>query len=263
MKSNWVEPWSAVDSASSAQLAHELALEIGPKHVLQGMPVTVIARHSRCDDILVQLADGSGRVAVVHLTFRGGREPEPYPITTTYESLEAWALQAAIDQEIEICNYDPRWSVEFESERNRLMTLFPGAFLTIEHVGSTAVPGLAAKPVVDLVAVIDSMDAAESLVDALCANGYSTSAEFNATLKDRKWLMRYGLGGRTHHLHLVPAGSADLADKLRFRDLLRSDADLSAKYLELKESLASSLGHDREKYTEAKTEFIRTALAGE
>jgi len=85
----------------------------------------------------------------------------------------------------------------------------PANNLQIEHVGSTAVPGLPAKPVVDLMATVDSMALADRLIPRLLENGYVTSAEFNATLGDRRWLMRHADGHRTHHLHLVlPDSSA-------------------------------------------------------
>ena len=260
MKRDWVRPWCELSGERALLLQDELVRELSAMHPLHGVPLTVIARHAGCDDVLVRFDDGSLRVAEVHLTFRGSTESAPYPISAVYLNLEAWALERAIHQEIELCESVPRWVEAFTRERARLVELFPEAFVAIEHIGSTAVSGLAAKPVIDIVAVVDSMEAAERLLPELCAQGYSTSAEFNATLIDRKWLMRYGLGGRTHHLHLVLPDSVDLSEQLRFRDTLRSSAELRMKYRELKERLASSFGSDREGYTDAKTDFIRSAI---
>jgi len=116
------------------------------------------------------------------------------------------SLNRAITEAIVIVPYDPAWPAGFEAERRRLLLLAPGVFLGIEHIGSTAVPELAAKPIVDIMAAVPSMEAADRLLAVLCQNGYATSAEFNATLRDRRWLMRQFNGRRTHHLHLVLPG---------------------------------------------------------
>ncbi|WP_411881963.1 GrpB family protein [Polaromonas sp. YR568] len=175
---------------------------------------------------------------------------------------DAESLQAAIDEEVALLAYDPRWPGLFEAERARLQSLFPNDFIAIEHMGSTAVPGLAAKPVIDILAGVESMAAARALVGPLCANGYTASAEFNAGLADRQWLMRWAEGHRTHHLHLVVHGGPLWAQRLRFRDALRGDAALAARYAALKAGLAAQYPRDREAYTEAKAVFVRAVCEG-
>ena len=81
---------------------------------------------------------------------------------------------------------------------------------------------------------VASLDDVDALVDRLCDNAYTTSAEFNATLTDRKWLMRWRDGHRTHHLHIVVHGGTPWRDRLAFRDALRRDAALAARYAALK-----------------------------
>lgn len=170
-------------------------------------------------------------------------------------------LERAINEKIEIRDYDPAWSLRFQAERDRLQAICGDTLIAIEHIGSTAVPGLPAKPIIDILAAVSSMDAADELVILLCANGYTTSAEFNATLGERRWLMRQEGGRRTHHLHLVLHPSDEWSNKLRFRDMLRQNRELCQGYLALKRRLAVELGGDRESYTEAKSDFIRAALA--
>jgi GrpB-like predicted nucleotidyltransferase (UPF0157 family) len=170
------------------------------------------------------------------------------------------SLRRAINEKVEIVDFDPSWAATFAEESRRLRSLFPGAFFRIEHVGSTAVPELPAKPIVDLIAAIESMEAADALLPSLCANGYATSAEFNATLVDRRWLMRHTNGRRTHHLHLVLRDGKDWIEKLAFRDLLRTEPALRADYAALKRELAASFGANRDGYTDAKGDFIRAAL---
>lgn len=179
---------------------------------------------------------------------------------------ESWAvnelesLHNAIHEDVTLVPYDPRWPILFQAERDRLSGLFPDAFVSIEHFGSTAVPGLSAKPIIDILAGVKSMSLAESLVDPLCQSQYTTSAEFNARLEERRWLMRWANGHRTHHLHLVVYGESEWQRRLAFRDALRSNPELARSYEEHKMHLVSEFGSDREAYTEAKAEFVRKAL---
>jgi GrpB-like predicted nucleotidyltransferase (UPF0157 family) len=170
------------------------------------------------------------------------------------------SLLAAIHQGVEIQPYDAQWPSRFECERIRLHQQLPGQFLGIEHFGSTAVPGLAAKPIIDILAGVESMRVADELLPRLCQTGYDTSEEFNATLKDKRWLMRYEDGKRTHHLHLVIYGEIVWRECLAFRDALRADPTLAARYEALKHDLAILYADDREAYTGAKTGFIKAGV---
>lgn len=170
------------------------------------------------------------------------------------------SLQQAIHETVEIVPYDSSWPEKFEAERTRLLALFPEDFLQIEHVGSTAVAGLSAKPIIDIMAAVKSIETADALLDPLCAKGYATSSEFNATLKDKRWLMRHAEGRRTHHLHLVLMSGVDWLNKQRFRDILRADPQRAAEYEALKKSLCAAMGRDREAYTDAKTSFVEETL---
>jgi GrpB-like predicted nucleotidyltransferase (UPF0157 family) len=125
----------------------------------------------------------------------------------------------------------------------------------------TAVPGLVAKPVIDLMAGVESMSVARSLHEALCASGYTTSREFNESLADRQWFMRWAEGHRTHHLHVVVHGSPAWHERLRFRDVLRNQPEVAARYAALKRDLAARHTSDREAYTEAKEAFVRSLSA--
>ena len=155
----------------------------------------------------------------------------------------------------------PRGPARFEQERAALLAALGGRFVAIEHIGSTAVPGLDAKPVIDLLGGVRSMAEADALLAPLCALGWDTSPEFNATLPDRRFLLRWPGGVRTHHLHLVVHGGEAWHARIRFRDRLRVDPALAAEYARLKHALAASHRENREAYTNAKTEFITQVLA--
>ncbi|QBK04919.1 GrpB family protein [Hylemonella gracilis] len=170
---------------------------------------------------------------------------------------EQQSLRAAIHEEVRLFPHDPAWPQAYAAERLRLLSVLPGVFIDVQHVGSTAVPGLAAKPIIDILASVTSMAVAESVIAPLCAVGYTTSAEYNATLSDRKWLMRWADGRRTHHLHVAVHDGPVWREWLRFRDALRAQPALAARYAEWKADCAGKHPRDREAYTQAKAEFIR------
>ena len=170
------------------------------------------------------------------------------------------SLNSAINERVALVPYDPAWPGQFEAERNRLLDAFPGAFLAIEHFGSTAVPGLRAKPIIDMLAGVGSMTRADALLDPLCDALYTTSPAFNAGLEGRRWLMRFRHGRRTHHLHLVVHGSLQWRRRIVFRDALRADPEVAREYQELKERLAREYRDRREAYAAAKDDFIDRVL---
>lgn len=173
---------------------------------------------------------------------------------------EAESLERAINEEVVIFPYDASWQRMFEEERERLFNLFPGDFLAIEHVGSTAVPGLSAKPVIDILAGVDSISRADKLMEPLCRAGYATSMAFNASLVERRWLMRWAEGRRTHHLHLMVYGSREWDQRLAFRNILLANTQLAQRYEKNKRLWAAEFKSDREAYTASKAGFILEAL---
>jgi GrpB-like predicted nucleotidyltransferase (UPF0157 family) len=170
----------------------------------------------------------------------------------------AWDLARAggEDAPIEIVEYDPAWLARFASERDRLLRLLPGA--EIHHIGSTAVPGMPAKPVIDLMALVQDLDAPIAALTE--QGGYQYPEAFNATLTHRRWLCRPAAAHRTHHLHLVDEPT-ELARHLRFRDRLRASDALGGEYARLKRRLAERFGDDREAYSAAKSAFIERVEA--
>jgi len=160
----------------------------------------------------------------------------------------------ADDGPIELVEYDPSWPASYNAERERLAPLLPG--IGIHHIGSTAVPGLASKAVIDMIAFVDALDANVGTLTE--RGGYHLPAQFNVGLEHRRFLCYPSATYRTHHLHLVD-DREEMEQCLRFRDSLRSDPKLAADYARLKRSLAARFGPDRHGYTKAKTEFITTA----
>lgn len=157
------------------------------------------------------------------------------------------------DAPIEIVAYDPTWPTKFATERKRLQPLL-GAGVELHHFGSTAVPGLAAKPVIDMIALVNGFDA--PIAALVRQGGYQYPEAFNATLAHRRFLCYPNPAHRTHHLHLVDE-RAELERRLRFRDLLRAEPALARDYEALKRELAERYRDDREAYTDAKSGFVK------
>jgi GrpB-like predicted nucleotidyltransferase (UPF0157 family) len=160
----------------------------------------------------------------------------------------------ADDSPIKIVEYDDSWPSFYAAERERLRELLPE--LRIFHIGSTAVPSLAAKPIIDMIALVGDLDAEAARV--VRRAGYFMPARFNRGLEHRRYLCYPSESFRSHHLHLVDEAN-DLNLCLRFRDLLRTDRRLAQQYATLKRLLAAQFQNDRESYTKAKTGFIHDA----
>ena len=162
------------------------------------------------------------------------------------------------EEPVRIVSYDPAWPVRFDHERAELERAI-GEWVVggIHHVGSTAVPGLDAKPVIDILVGVRSLEDSRQCFDRLARLGY-LYAPYRAA--EMHWFCKPDPRRRTHHLHLVPVDAQRFRRKLAFRDRLRGNSALAAEYLALKRRLAAQFEHDREAYTEAKSEFIRTVL---
>lgn len=160
---------------------------------------------------------------------------------------------------VEIEPYDPAWPGLFEQERRTLLETI-GRWLAgpVEHIGSTAVPGLAAKPVIDIMAGVASLDASRPAIAALVSAGY---CHFPYRPDKEHWFCKPSPAFRTHHLHLVPLDSPQWAGALAFRDYLRGHPETAAEYQALKTRLAREFRLDREAYTAAKGPFI-TRITG-
>lgn len=169
-----------------------------------------------------------------------------------------WAIEP-----ITIADYDPAWADQGAHAQNRLQGLL-ATWLTgeIEHVGSTAIPGLAAKPIIDLQAPVADLAAAAAMVAAaLAPHGWHHVPPELDQRPDRRFFVQVVNGHRVAHLHLMTTGSARWHQQLAFRDALRADPDLLKAYARLKIDLAGQHGEDREAYTAGKRQFVHDVLA--
>ena len=153
--------------------------------------------------------------------------------------------------------YDEAWPSLFEEERACIERAIGPWAEEIEHVGSTAVPGLAAKPIIDIMVGVKSLENSPILVERLVSIGYEYVPEFVQVLPFRRYFRKMREGRRTHQVHLVERSNTEWWDRhLLFRDYLRVHPEVAEEYARLKYELSNRFGEDREAYTDAKTEFI-------
>ncbi len=172
-----------------------------------------------------------------------------------------WELVAGSERAqqdpIEVVDYDPAWPGRFERWRQRLGEELGEAATGIEHIGSTAVPGLAAKPIVDVQVVVPDVDDEPAYVPAIERAGVA----FRARDPEHRYFRPDGDRPRDVQVHVYRAGSSGARAHLLFRDFLRADAAARDAYAALKRDLAARYRHDRIAYNEAKSHYILDALS--
>lgn len=156
--------------------------------------------------------------------------------------------------------YDPRWPSMFEEDKGKILEAVGEHVAAVEHIGSTSVPGLAAKPIIDVMVAVRRLADAPACVGPLAAIGYEYVPEHEAVMPERRFFRRGPRGAGTHHLHMVEWSSEFWEAHLLFRDYLRAHAGAAARYEKLKRELAAAHGSDRGAYTEAKTDFIESTV---
>lgn len=159
---------------------------------------------------------------------------------------------------VRLVPYDLRWPDLFRDEAARIQAALSveALHVSLEHMGSTAVPGLAAKPIVDILGGWHSAADREAIIEALKGIGYVHRGEQG--IPGREFFRRGD--PRQYHFHLAERGGTFWVDHLAFRDLMRSDPERAAEYAALKLRLADEFPRDRGAYIDGKTEFVRGSL---
>ncbi len=167
-------------------------------------------------------------------------------------------LTPAEGNPVVISDYDDSWPAQFEEEKELLEGAIGEIVTSIEHIGSTSIPGLAAKPVIDLMVGVRTLDDAEECIAPIEKLGYIYVPEFEGTMPERRYFRRTAANGSTtHQLHMVTEPGAFWQRHIEFCDYLRAHPKVSVEYSKLKRTLAESFGTDRHGYTIAKGDFIR------
>src|SRR5512137_1730469 len=157
---------------------------------------------------------------------------------------------------IHIVQYDRNWPALYEQERTWIAAALGETVAEIHHVGSTAVPGLSAKPIIDIMVAVTQLAPSEDYGRKLEPLGY----EYHDSEEAGRIFFRKGMP-RTHHVHIVERSSWTLQRHLLFRDYLRAHPQTMQQYARLKQELAIQFESDRKAYTEAKTKFVESIVA--
>lgn len=158
-----------------------------------------------------------------------------------------------------VVDYDPLWPQLFEEEAARIEQVLGGNLAAIHHIGSTAVEGLPAKPIIDVMPVVYDLAAVDARVRAFERLGYEAMGEYG--IPGRRYY-RKGARLRTHHVHVFEESAVhDIERHLAVRDYLRTHADAAAAYAELKRALAQRFSQDIEAYCDGKDAFVKALEA--
>lgn len=158
------------------------------------------------------------------------------------------------DEAVVIVPYDASWPSKFEKEKDLLQKAL-GSWVTggIHHIGSTAIEGLSAKPIIDILVGVESLEASRPCIEILKQYNYQY---FPYKAESEHWFCKPSPEHRTHHLHIIATSHPDFKARLAFRDYLRSHVEERNAYEHLKLELAKQYRNDREAYTQAKALFV-------
>jgi GrpB-like predicted nucleotidyltransferase (UPF0157 family) len=160
---------------------------------------------------------------------------------------------------ITLAEYSEDWAQLFHKERTLLKAWLGETAAAVEHIGSTSVKGLAAKPIIDIMVGLNDFAVADFMVPKVVALGYDYIARYNDLMPYRRFLVREVKQVRTHQIHMVEIYSEFWNRHLLFRDYLRANPAVMNSYAALKKQLAKRDWKDVNEYADAKTEFIRKA----
>lgn len=158
-------------------------------------------------------------------------------------------------QHIIVSEYDPAWPLKYETEKEKIEAILEHNCIALYHIGSTSVPGLAAKPIIDIMAAVRSLEQADAAAEKFSRIGYEYLGEFG--IPGRRYL-RKGGDERTHQIHIFQADDRKNIERhLAFRDYLRTHEEERREYAALKKELARRFPYDIDGYCDGKEEFVR------
>ncbi|WP_044477049.1 GrpB family protein [Oceanobacillus massiliensis] len=155
---------------------------------------------------------------------------------------------------VEVCAHNEEWSLMFSEEAEKLKLIFGDEIVDIHHIGSTSVPGLKAKPIVDMMPVVRNIACVDTYNQEMQMNGYEPKGENG--ISGRRYFQKGG-NNRSHHIHIYQNGSKEIKRHLAFRDYLQTHPDVKKSYGDLKEKLAQQFPYDIESYIDGKERLVK------
>jgi GrpB-like predicted nucleotidyltransferase (UPF0157 family) len=161
-------------------------------------------------------------------------------------------------KKVRISSYNSEWKKIYKKEKELLLSVLGDQILNIQHIGSTSVPGVKSKPIIDIVVVVKKIKDAENLIESVEKLGYEYKHE--AGVRGRHFFVKGSEKNRTHYIHMVKLGGKQWKNLTNFREYLLEDRKNVKEYNKLKESLAKKYKDDRDTYTKKKSIFISRAI---
>jgi len=163
-------------------------------------------------------------------------------------------LEITLPRIIEVVPHDPDWTEQYQHEAHLIADIFSDQLVSIHHIGSTAIPGIKAKPVIDMMVVVQTIQQVEQFNQAMIDLGYSPRGEHG--IPGRRYFKKGSDEIHSHHVHVYGLGHPDILLHLNFRDYLRAHPMEAQAYSQLKETLAQQYREDPPGYTDGKTDFV-------
>ncbi|MCP8615804.1 GrpB family protein [Salirhabdus salicampi] len=158
-------------------------------------------------------------------------------------------------RKVEVIPYQENWRRKFEAEAHNLKSLFGTNSQNIYHIGSTSIPNMSAKPIIDILVEVKSLEQVDKQNNEMIKKGYKSFGEHG--IPDRRFIIKGGVK-RTHHIHVFPEGNMEIERHLSFRDYLISHPKEALQYCQLKEELAVRYPFDIDRYMKGKDSFIKS-----
>jgi GrpB-like predicted nucleotidyltransferase (UPF0157 family) len=167
-----------------------------------------------------------------------------------------------MDERVIIEEYDPNWKNKYILMRGKILEKIGEFVIDIQHIGSTSIPGLASKPIIDILIGVRSLDDADKCVPNVCELDFEYVKEHEKIIPDRRYFRkpRNGFGKREYHLHMCVFDGEFWKKQILFRDYLITHPEALKEYEKLKKDLASKFRNNRHAYTDGKDEFIQEIL---
>jgi GrpB-like predicted nucleotidyltransferase (UPF0157 family) len=183
--------------------------------------------------------------------------PSPAPFRGSGSNLDE---SDQMSMRVTVVPFDPRWADAFAQAQREVTLVLSSNLLQLHHIGSTAIPGIYAKPIIDMLAVVSDLEELDAQSPMMKAIGFEPMGEFG--IPTRRYFRRNDSDGtRTHQIHAFQIGSPHITRHLAFRDFLRAQPLLAIQYSELKRRLASEYPNDIEAYMDGKDAFIKETEA--
>ena len=158
-------------------------------------------------------------------------------------------------RKVEVSSYQEQWPIQFREEAEKIKAIFGEEIIAIHHIGSTAVPNLDAKPIIDLMPIVKQISHVDSYDDQMRELGYDPRGEYG--IEGRRYFPK-GEDHRTHHVHMFQAGSRHIERHLAFRDYLKEHPTVKEQYGQLKKTLAQQFPFDMDAYIRGKNDFVQS-----